>query len=84
MSETQAATAAANISDGLVQGSLPELEPKEYRVFDMMPLVVVTAPSPIAGLPRHVAVALRIITISLISQNFTNSFFIDGSIHEGL
>jgi hypothetical protein len=61
MRETHEETAAASISDGLVQGSFPVLEPNEYRAFDMTPLVVVTAPSPMAGLPLQVAIALRII-----------------------
>jgi hypothetical protein len=64
MSDMQDATAAASISDGLVQGSLPVLDPKEYRAFDMTPLEVVTKPSPIAGLPFQTAVALRIMIAS--------------------
>ena len=57
----QEATAAASISDGLVQGSFPVLDPNEYSAFDIIPLVVETEPSPAAGLPYHVATALRII-----------------------
>jgi hypothetical protein len=53
-----------SISDGLVQGSFPVLEPNEYKAFEMMPLVVETDPSPAAELPFHVAVALRIIDAS--------------------
>jgi hypothetical protein len=60
----QDATAAANISDGLVQGSLPLLEPKEYNDLFIMPLVVVIRPSPVSGLPVQVAVALRIMGTS--------------------
>jgi len=54
------ATAAASISDGLVHGSFPVLEPNEYKAFDIMPLVVETDPSPAAGLPFQTATALRI------------------------
>jgi len=57
----QEARAAANISDGLVQGSFPVLDPNEYKALDRTPLVVETEPSPTAGLPFHVATALRII-----------------------
>jgi hypothetical protein len=64
--DTQDATAEASISEGLVHGSLPVLEPNEYNAFDITPLVVVTAPSPMAGLPRQVAIALRIIGISSV------------------
>src|SRR5262252_7166521 len=64
ISDIHDATAAASISDGLVQGSLPVLEPKEYRAFDITPLDVVTRPSPMAGLPFHTAVALRIMIAS--------------------
>jgi hypothetical protein len=62
----QEATDAANISDGLVHGSLPVLEPNEYKAFDIMPLVVETDPSPAAGLPFQSATALRIITASFV------------------
>jgi hypothetical protein len=64
MSDMHDATAAASISEGLVQGSLPVLDPKEYKAFDMTPLEVVTRPSPMAGLPFHTAVALRIMMAS--------------------
>src|SRR5579872_4630153 len=64
MSAIQDATDAASISEGLVHGSLPVLEPNEYRAFDIMPLVVETDPSPAAGLPFQIATALRIIATS--------------------
>jgi hypothetical protein len=55
------ATAAASISEGLVHGSLPSLEPAAaYSAFDITPLDVETKPSPIIGLPFQIATALRI------------------------
>jgi hypothetical protein len=61
ISDMQDATAAASISEGLVHGSFPVLDPNEYKAFEMTPLEVDTDPSPAAGLPFHVATALRII-----------------------
>jgi hypothetical protein len=67
MSDMQEATAAASISDGLVQGSLPVLEPKEYNALEITPLDVETEPSPAPGPPLHIATALRIIDTSIVS-----------------
>jgi hypothetical protein len=73
MSDAQEATAAASISDGLVHGSLPVPEPKEYKAFVITPLEVVTEPSPAAGPPLHIATALQIIGTSIVCTLIVNS-----------